>query len=195
MKPVQQNIQSIITQSIEVKTRLLQDPTLLQTIEKAASLLIQTFQNDGKVLFCGNGGSAADAQHLAGELSGRFLLERPPLFAEALHVNSSFMTAVANDYDFETVYARALEAYGRAGDCLVAISTSGNSPNILRVIDKAKKLNINIIGLTGETGGKMLNLCDLLINVPSQHTPRVQEAHILVGHILCELVEEAIFRE
>ena len=191
----QKNIQSIITQSIEVKTQLLQDPTLLQTIEKAANLLIQTFQNDGKVLFCGNGGSAADAQHIAGELSGRFLMERPPLFAEALHVNSSFMTAVANDYDFETVYARALEAYGREGDCLVAISTSGNSPNILRVIDKAKELNINIIGLTGKTGGKMRNLCDWLINVPSKHTPRIQEAHILVGHILCELVEKEIFRK
>jgi D-sedoheptulose 7-phosphate isomerase len=182
----QQNIKNIITQSIATKTRLLQDSTLLDTIEKAANLLIQTFQNDGKVLFCGNGGSAA-------ELSGRFLMERPPLFAEALHVNSSFMTAVANDYDFETVYARALEACGRKGDCLVAISTSGNSPNILRAIDKAKELNINIIGLTGESGGKMADLCDLLINVPSQHTPRVQEAHIMVGHILCELVEKGIF--
>lgn len=190
---MQKNIQSIITQSIATKTRLLQDPTLLQTIENAANLLTQTFQNDGKVLFCGNGGSAADAQHLACELSGRFLMERPPLFAEALHVNSSFMTAVANDYDFETVYARALEACGREGDCLVAISTSGNSPNILRAIDKAKELNINIIGLTGQNGGKMIDLCDYLINVPSQHTPRVQEAHILVGHILCELVEQKIF--
>lgn len=186
-------IQSIITQSITVKTQLLQNQPLLQTIENAANLLTKTFQNDGKVLFCGNGGSAADAQHIAAELSGRFLMERPPLFAEALHVNSSFMTAVANDYDFETVYARALEAYGREGDCLVAISTSGNSPNILRVIDKAKELNINIIGMTGESGGQMKELCDLLINVPSQHTPRVQEAHILVGHILCELVEEEIF--
>lgn len=188
-----QNIQSIISQSIAVKTQLLQNQPLLKNIEKAANLLIQTFQNEGKVLFCGNGGSAADAQHLAAELSGRFLMERPPLFAEALHVNSSFMTAVANDYDFEMVYARALEAYGREGDCLVAISTSGNSPNILRVIDKAKELNINTIGMTGESGGKMSELCDLLINVPSNHTPRVQETHILVGHILCELVEREIF--
>ena len=155
--------------------------------------MINVFQKNGKVLFCGNGGSAADAQHIAAELSGRFLMERPPLFAEALHVNSSFMTAVANDYDFETVYARALEAYGKPGDCLVAISTSGNSPNILRVINKAKELNISIIGMTGESGGKMHDLCDLLINVPSGHTPRVQEAHILVGHILCELVEKGIF--
>jgi len=190
---MQKKIQQIITQSLTTKTRLLQNQPLLLTIEKSANLLTQTFKKDGKVLFCGNGGSAADAQHLAAELSGRFLMERPPLFAEALHVNSSFVTAVANDYDFETVYARALEAYGRAGDCLVAISTSGNSPNILRVIDKAKELNINIIGMTGERGGKMKDLCDLLINVPSQHTPRVQEAHILVGHILCELVEEEVF--
>lgn len=171
------------------------DVDLLQEIEKAAALMIETFQNNGKVLFCGNGGSAADAQHIAAELSGRFLMERPPLFAEALHVNSSFMTAVANDYDFETVYARALEAYGKAGDCLVAISTSGNSPNILRVINKAKELNINTIGMTGESGGKMKSLCDLLINVPSGHTPRIQEAHILVGHILCEIVERAIFSQ
>lgn len=190
---MQKNIHQIISQSIAVKTSLLQNKSLLETIEKSANLLIKTFQNNGKVLFCGNGGSAADAQHIAAELSGRFLMERPPLFAEALHVNSSFMTAVANDYDFETVYARALEAYGKAGDCLVAISTSGNSPNILRAIDKAKELNIKVVGMTGESGGAMKALCDLLINVPSQHTPRVQEAHILVGHILCELVEKEIF--
>ena len=186
-------IEEIILENIRLKEQILEDKTILSNIEKAAEMLIQTFQNKGKVLFCGNGGSAADAQHIAAELSGRFLKERPPLFAEALHVNSSFMTAVANDYDFETVYARALQAYGRAGDCLVAISTSGNSPNIIKALETAKHLNINTIGLTGKTGGKMQQLLDIAINVPSDQTPRIQEAHILVGHILCELVEEAMF--
>ena len=148
---------------------------------------------DHKVLLCGNGGSAADAQHIACELSGRFLKERAPLSAEALHVNTSFLTAVANDYDFDTVYERGLEAFGKQGDVLIAISTSGNSPNILKVIKKAQSMGIHRIGLTGATGGKMLDGCDVIIKVPSKETPRIQEAHITIGHILCELVESALF--
>jgi D-sedoheptulose 7-phosphate isomerase len=130
---------------------------------------------------------------LAAELSGRFFADRPPLFAEALHVNSSFLTAVANDYGYDAVFARMVEAAGRKGDVLIAISTSGNSPNILNTIDMAKKIGMVVVGMTGATGGKMKNDCDVLLNVPSTVTPRIQEAHILLGHIICEIVEKVMF--
>jgi D-sedoheptulose 7-phosphate isomerase len=151
------------------------------------------FKSQGKILFCGNGGSAADAQHLAAEFSGRFYYDRPPLYSEALHVNSSFVTAVANDYSYEEVYARMVRAMGRKGDILVAISTSGNSVNILKTIDAALELEMTVVGMTGQTGGLMKDKCCYLLNAPSSDTPRVQEAHILMGHILCELVEAAVF--
>ena len=186
-------IQSIIEESIATKQRLLNDDALLQTVALWVEKAVSCYQNGGKILFCGNGGSAADAQHLSAELSGRFYRDREPLFAEALHVNSSFITAVANDYSFEEVYARMTRAMGRPGDILVAISTSGNSSNILRAVTDAKKMGMLCVGMTGASGGKLKDACDLLLNVPSSDTPRIQESHILLGHIFCELLEEAVF--
>ena len=186
-------IRTRIEESIAVKQALLQDEALLLRIQQWVDLLVATYQNGGKVLFCGNGGSAGDAQHIAAELSGRFYKNRAPLYAEALHVNSSYLTAVANDYGYDEVYARMVEAAGRKGDVLVAISTSGNSPNILRAVERAAATGMIVVGLTGDTGGKMCYLCDILINIPSKDTPRIQESHILVGHILCEMVEDRLF--
>lgn len=188
-------IQDRIQLSISVKQALLADASLIDRISSFSKLLEETYRSGGKVLFCGNGGSAGDAQHLAAELSGRFYLNRAPLYAEALHVNSSYVTAVANDFGYEEVYARMVEACGRPGDVLVAISTSGNSPNIIRAIDRAKQLGMVVVGMTGATGGKMADLCDLVVNIPSEDTPRIQESHILVGHIICELVEKSLFSQ
>ncbi len=186
-------IQKSVRESIAVKQAILSDEDFQQKIGLAAEAMITTFKKGGKVLFCGNGGSAADAQHIAAELSGRFYIDRPPLYAEALHVNTSFVTAVANDYGYDDVFARMVEAAGRAGDVLVAISTSGNSPGIIKAVEKAKQQGMHIVGFTGKTGGKMADLCDILLNVPSSDTPRIQEAHILIGHIICEMVERAMF--
>lgn len=186
-------IQNSIRESISVKQAILGDAAFLQKIEQAAEMLTNCYRNGGKVLFCGNGGSAADAQHIAAELSGRFYLDRPPLYAEALHVNSSFVTAVANDYGYEEVFARMVQAAGQKGDVLVAFSTSGNSPNILKAIEMAKEKGMLVLGFSGETGGKMAKLCDVLLNVPSTDTPRIQESHILLGHIICQYVEAAMF--
>lgn len=182
-----------IAESIAVKQALLADTALLERLKQAAHLFTQAFRQGGKVLFCGNGGSAADAQHIAAELSGRFYTDRPPLFAEALHVNSSYVTAVANDYGYERVFARMVEAAGRPGDVLVAISTSGNSPSILSAAHQARMQDMRVVGLSGATGGQLAGLCDVLLNVPSNDTPRIQEAHILIGHILCEIVEQELF--
>jgi D-sedoheptulose 7-phosphate isomerase len=186
-------IQDSIRESIAVKQSILADEIFLQKIELAATTLVQTFQNKGKALFCGNGGSAADAQHIAAELSGRFYTDRPPLYAEALHVNSSYVTAVANDYGYDAVFSRMVQAAGQAGDVLVALSTSGNSSNILKAIEMAKANGMIVIGFTGASGGKMAALCDVLLNVPSTDTPRIQEAHIMIGHIVCQWVEATIF--
>ncbi len=188
-----QIIRQSIAESIRVKQLLLSDEILLKTIQDVAEAATQVFRADGKILFCGNGGSAGDAQHIAAELSGRFYLDRKPLYAEALHVNSSYLTAVANDYSFDEVYARMVEAAGRKGDMLVGISTSGNSPNVLRALQKAHEIGLKTVGLTGAAGGKMNNYCDFLINIPSSDTPRIQESHILVGHILCQMIESALF--
>ncbi len=182
-----------IRDSVAVKQAILADQAFLQKIEHSAQRLVDTFRRGGKVLFCGNGGSAADAQHLAAELSGRFYTDRPPLFAEALHVNSSYLTAVANDYGYDLVFARMVEAAGRPGDLLVAISTSGNSPSILLAVEKARAQGMQVIGMTGASGGKLADRCDVLLNVPSANTPRIQESHILIGHILCEIVEKTLF--
>jgi len=192
---MKQRIKDIIATSIQVKQAILQDPTLVSAVQQLSQECIQCFQADGKILFCGNGGSAADAQHLAAEFSGRFYLDRAPLFAEALHVNTSYLTSVANDYSFDEIYSRLLKAKGRPGDILFAISTSGNSPNILRAVEQAKASGMWVVGMTGQSGGKMADLCDLLLNVPSTDTPRIQEAHIMLGHIVCELVEAALFPE
>ena len=190
-----QIIEKSIAESIAVKQAILADDAFRQKIKQAAEMCIRTFRADGKVLFCGNGGSAADAQHISAELSGRFYTDRPPLYAEALHVNSSYITAVANDYGYDDVYARMVQAAGRPGDVLVAISTSGNSSNILKTIETAHNLNMTVIGMTGASGGKMCDLCDLLLNVPSTDTPRIQESHILIGHIMCQIIEREMFLE
>ena len=178
-----------IIASIQAKQALLQDEILHEHIATAAAYMEQALRGGGRILLCGNGGSAADAQHIAAELTGRFYLDRKPLDAEALHVNTSYLTAVANDYDFDTVYARLVEAKGRKGDVLIAISTSGNSRNILKAAEAAASLGMKVIGLTGESGGKLAALSDVLVNVPSHDTPRIQECHILIGHIWCQALE------
>jgi D-sedoheptulose 7-phosphate isomerase len=186
-------IKEIILQSIETKQKLLSDAYLVDTIRDVAETCQEAFCGGNKVLFCGNGGSAADAQHLAAEFSGRFYYDRQPLPSEALHVNTSFLTAVANDYSYSEVYARMLQGIGQTGDVLVALSTSGNSKNIIRALEVAREMGIITVGMTGQTGGAMKEWCDFLINIPSTDTPRIQECHIMVGHIICELVEAAIF--
>jgi D-sedoheptulose 7-phosphate isomerase len=186
-------IANLIAASIDVKTAVLQDEAFHARIAEAVACFVDTFKQQGKVLFCGNGGSAADAQHLAAELSGRFYRDRAPLFAEALHVNTSYLTAVANDYGYDHVFERMTEAAGRAGDVLVAISTSGNSSSIVNAAVKAKALGMTVVGMTGETGGTLAAHCDILLNVPSRDTPRIQEVHILLGHIICELTEREVF--
>ena len=186
-------IKSSIKSSVENHTRVLNDSNLQINIERIVTNSIKAFKNDKKMLFCGNGGSACDAQHIASELSGRFYKDRPPLYAEALHVNSSYMTAVANDYGYEETYARMVEASGRKGDVLVGISTSGNSPNVVKAMQNAKEIGMVTVGFTGNKGGKMKEICDIMIQVPSDDTPRIQEVHILVGHIICQLIEEEMF--
>ncbi len=187
------HIKSIIQNSIDVKAKLLADNTLIGGIENIAEAMTVAFRNNRKVLFCGNGGSAADAQHLAAEFSGRFYYDRPPLYSEALHVNSSYLTAVGNDYGYDHVYSRMVEAMGQTGDVLVGISTSGNSPNIIEALKVANRKGMITVGMTGETGGEMRGLCQYLLNVPSTDTPRIQECHILMGHIMCEIVESNLF--
>ena len=186
-------ISESIQQSIATKQAIAADSDFLCRIEKAAEMIIQSLCGGGKIHFCGNGGSAADAQHLAAELSGRFYYDRPPLNAEALHCNTSYLTAVGNDYGYEHIFARLLRGTAKKGDVLVGISTSGNSKNILCAYDVCKELGVSIISMTGATGGKMKELSDLLLNVPSTDTPRIQESHIMIGHIICELVESAMF--
>lgn len=182
-----------ISSSIEIKQRVLQDETIIAQIQIIVKKIVNVFQAGGKVLFCGNGGSAADAQHLAAELSGRYYYDRPPLYSEALHVNTSYLTAVANDYSYDEIYARLVRAMGRSGDVLVGISTSGNSANVIKAIDQANELGMLTIGMTGGTGGKMNDICQYTINIPTSDTPRVQECHIMIGHIICELIEKEIF--
>lgn len=191
---MESSIKSIIQASIDLKNKVLNDPELTETVQKVVEQIIHCYKNGGKVLFCGNGGSAADAQHLAAELSGRFYFDRHPLFAEALHVNSSYITAVANDYGYGEVFARLVSAMGRKGDILIGLSTSGNSDNILRAFDKANALEMITVGLTGESGGQLKEKCSYLLNIPSTDTPRIQEVHILLGHIICELVEKKLFK-
>lgn len=186
-------IQSIIGNSIQTKQELMNNTHLLTTIQQVIETCVNCFKRDGKILFCGNGGSAADAQHIAAEFTGRFYKDREPLYAEALHVNTSYMTAVANDYSYDKVYSRLVKAMGRKGDILFAISTSGNSSNIIEAVKVAKEQGMTVVGMTGSTGGKMKDLCHYLLNMPSTETPRIQESHILVGHIICEMVEQRMF--
>jgi D-sedoheptulose 7-phosphate isomerase len=188
-------IKDIINSSITTKQQLLLDDDLLATIEKIIRVMADTFRQGGSVYFCGNGGSAADAQHLAAELSGRFYTDRKALPSEALHCNTSYITAVANDYGYDVVYARLIEGIGKKGDVLVGLSTSGNSANILRAFETAKQKGMITVALTGMTGGQMKSMSDYLVNIPSSDTPRIQESHIMVGHIICQLVEENLFPE
>lgn len=183
-------IKSIIQSSIDVKKAVLADEKLVAQIQTVAEKVAEVFKAGGRVYFCGNGGSAADAQHLAAEFTGRFYHDREPLPAEALHCNTSFLTAVANDYSYDQIYERMIKAQGRKGDVLFGISTSGNSKNIILAQIEAQKRGMTVISFTGATGGKMKDSCDFLFNVPSTDTPRIQESHILIGHIICQLVEE-----
>lgn len=183
-------IKESIEQSIEVKSKILSDEKLMQSIEDAVNIIVESLRNGSKIHFCGNGGSAADAQHLAAELSGRFYLDRDPLNAEALHCNSSYMTAVSNDFGYDFVYSRIMRASAKKGDVLIGISTSGNSRNIIEAYKTCEELGVNIISLTGASGGLMKDFGGILINVPSTDTPRIQESHIMIGHIICELVEK-----
>ncbi len=186
-------IKGIIEESISTKQAIIDGRTLMSTTNDIANAITSCYKNGGKVLFCGNGGSAADAQHLAAELSGRFYFDRPPLDAEALHVNSSYVTAVANDYSYDEIYSRYVNGVGKKGDVLIGISTSGNSENILRALKVAKSKGMVTVAMTGKSGGKMKDVVDYLLNVPSTDTPRIQEAHILLGHIFCQIVEEDLF--
>lgn len=186
-------IKKIIKASIDTKQSVLQNEGLLKTIDASVDVIVNAFRNGKRVYFCGNGGSAADAQHLAAEFSGRFYTDRKALPAEALHCNTSYLTAVGNDYGFEEIYSRLIDGIGEQGDVLVGLSTSGNSPNILKAFKTARKKEMITIGFTGKSGGEMRQLCDYLINIPSTDTPRIQESHIMVGHIICQLVEEKFF--
>jgi D-sedoheptulose 7-phosphate isomerase len=187
------NIKDIILSSISTKQAVLNNEALVATTQQVAEVITEAFRQDKKVFFCGNGGSAADAQHLAAEFSGRFYFDRDPLFSEALHVNTSYITAVANDYSYDEIYSRLIKAKGREGDVLVGMSTSGNSKNVVRAFEQGKIQGMTIVAMTGETGGKMKDHCDLLMNMPSTDTPRIQECHMMLGHIICELVEAALF--
>jgi D-sedoheptulose 7-phosphate isomerase len=188
-------ISEVIQQSIAVKQKIHSDASLIATIGEIAMTCSQSLCDGNRIMFCGNGGSAADAQHLAAELSGKFYFDRKPLAAEALTVNTSYMTAVSNDYSFDDVYSRMVEGSGNEGDVLIGLSTSGNSENVIRAFRAAHLKGIITVGITGESGGKLAELSDFIIRVPSTDTPRIQEAHIMIGHIICELIERTLFPE
>jgi D-sedoheptulose 7-phosphate isomerase len=192
MNGLSEAVRSRIQHSIEVKQRLLADPVYHGQVTRVAAEIVQSLLAGGTIFFFGNGGSAADAQHLAAEFTGRYLKERRPLPALALSVNSSSVTAIGNDYGFDQVFARPLEALGKAGDVAVGITTSGNSPNVIRAIETAKAKSIFSVALTGATGGVVKSLADCAICIPCEETPRIQECHILTGHLICEIVEDAI---
>lgn len=188
-------IKQILQASINVKQQIIADDRLMQTVMDCVNVIVNAFEKGKKVLFCGNGGSASDAQHLAAEFSGRFYADRDALPAEALHCNTSYMTAVANDYSYDVIYARLIKGIGQEGDVLVGLSTSGNSKNIVAAFETARQKKMHTIAFTGASGGKMKQYADFLINVPSDDTPRIQESHITIGHIICQFVEEIYFRE
>ena len=188
-----EKIKNIIQSSIDVKQQVLQSQELLTTVSKVVEVVTTSLKNGGRIYFCGNGGSAADAQHLAAEFSGRFYTDRKALPAEALHCNTSYLTAVGNDYGFDLVYSRLIDGIGNKGDVLIGLSTSGNSANIVKAFEVAKQKGVITVGFTGAAGGTMKSLSDHLINIPSKDTPRIQESHIMIGHIICQLVEENYF--
>lgn len=188
-----QFIQSKLQESIRLKTEVVNNQILLNAVSLVADEIVHAYQSGNKVIWCGNGGSAADAQHLAAELSGRFYYDRPPLFSEALHVNTSYITAVANDYSYDEIYSRLVKAMCKKGDILIGLSTSGNSGNVVKAFATARELGVKTVGFTGETGGKMKEFSDFLVNIPSKDTPRIQECHMLLGHTLCEITELKLF--
>ena len=186
-------IQSRLKSSADLKNKIAADQTLCKSIEILAERMLLTYQNNRKILWCGNGGSAADAQHLAAELSGRYYKDRPPLNSEALHVNTSYLTAVANDYGYQFVFSRMVEAIGQKGDLLIGLSTSGNSENIIEALQHAKSKGLYTAAFTGAGGGRLSFIADLCIAIPSKDTPRIQECHMLIGHSLCEYLEQCLF--
>ncbi len=186
-------IRNYISEALSVKEQILSDEFILKNIEKAVLLVEEAYQNGKKILLAGNGGSAADAQHISTELVSRFIKERPALNALALTTNTSILTAIGNDYSNDYIFARQIEAFGSEGDVFIAISTSGNSTNIINSINTARDRGLKVVGLTGCSPCKMDNISDLLIKVPSNKTSIIQEAHIMIGHIICGLVEEALF--
>lgn len=193
MKLSADKVIDIINESIKVKQTLISDSNLITNLLSVSKKITEAFRAGNKLLFCGNGGSAADAQHLAAEFSGRFYIDRDPLPAEALHVNTSYLTAVANDYGYNEVYARIVKASGRPGDILIGLSTSGNSANIIEAFKMARTRGVHTIGFTGITGGQMKEISDTWLPAPSTDTPRIQETHIMMGHIVCQLVEQQLF--
>lgn len=186
-------IRSLIEQSISHQQSILGNEKLLATVNDVVEVISSAFKNGKRVYFCGNGGSAADAQHLAAEFSGRFYKDRKALPAEALHCNTSYLTAVANDYSYEMIYARLIEGLGQEGDILIGLSTSGNSANVLKAFETAQSKKMITIGFTGANGGQLKPKSNYLVNVPSNDTPRIQEGHMLLGHIICQLVEANCF--
>ena len=190
---MQEHISDILNDSFNNLQKVINDKGLILEIETITTKIIKAFKDGNKLLLCGNGGSASDAQHIAAELSGRFIKERKPLYAEALHVNSSYMTAVSNDYGFESTYSRMLEAIGKKGDVLIALSTSGNSENVVNAVKMANSLDMLSVGMSGDKGGKIKELCQHNIIIPSSNTARIQEAHIIIGHIFCQIIEDKLF--
>lgn len=186
-------IQEIVQESIQVKQSLLNNSALMNQVSGVVDAVTNAFKTGHKVQFCGNGGSAADAQHLAAEFSGRFYKNRTALPSDALHCNSSYLTAVANDYGYDEIYSRLVEGTMQSGDILIGLSTSGNSPNIVKAFETARSKNIITVGFTGNGGGKLGELSHFLLDIPSKNTPRIQESHIMIGHIICELVEANLF--
>lgn len=186
-------IKGQIKDSISVKEKILGDEKLLEMIENAADIITKSYESGGKLLLCGNGGSAGDAQHIAGEMVARFRLERKALSAIAFNTNSSVVTAIGNDYEYNYIFERQVEAFGREGDVLLSISTSGNSESVVRAINKAKEMNISTVSLLGKDGGVCKGISDYAIIVPSDDTPRIQESHIMIGHIICDIVERRIY--
>lgn len=191
----QQRVPGMIRASISVKERMLESSDLVSSIAKVTEILVAALKKGNKLILFGNGGSAADAQHIAAEFVGRFAFDRPALPALSLSVNTSCITAIGNDYGFDLVFSRQLEALGHPGDVAVGISTSGNSPNVLKGLSSAKNIGMHTVAVGGSTGGKMKDVADYCLCVPSNETPRIQECHILIGHIISELVENAIFDE
>ncbi len=188
-------IRNVLTTALDLHQNMLADKTLHQKLADSAEMIAAALARGNRLYLCGNGGSAADAQHIAAEFSGRFYKDRKPLPAEALHTNTSFLTAVANDYGYELVYERAIQAVGQPGDILIGISTSGNSKNVVRAQEEAKRRGMAVISFTGQSDSTMTTTCDVLLASPSIDTPRIQEGHILFGHILAQLVEANLFKD